>query len=69
MDNKNILNQLFLSLICIAIVTVQWCLFGFSFVFGPGNSAFGSFQFGRHRIEKNQDKELFVHHSRSSSIS
>lgn len=45
-DNKNILNQLFLSLICIAIVTIQWCLFGYSFVFGPGNSAFGSFDFG-----------------------
>jgi Amt family ammonium transporter len=45
-DTKNILNQLFLSFICMAIVTVQWCLFGFSFSFGPGNSGFGSFQFG-----------------------
>ena len=45
-DSKNILNQLFLSFICMAIVTVQWCLFGFSFAFGPGNSGFGSFQFG-----------------------
>jgi ammonium transporter, Amt family len=45
-ESKNIINQLFLSFICMAIVTVQWCLFGFSFCFGPGNSGFGSFQFG-----------------------
>ena len=54
-DNKNILNQLFLSLICIAIVMTQWCLFGFSFTFGPGNCAFGSFEYGwRIKISKNQ---------------
>ncbi|CAF3467999.1 unnamed protein product [Rotaria socialis] len=28
-----------------AIVTVQWFFFGFSFAFGPGNTGFGSFQF------------------------
>ncbi|CAF1602272.1 unnamed protein product, partial [Didymodactylos carnosus] len=44
-ENKNILNQLFLSIVCMGIVTVQWCLFGYSFTFGPGNNAFGSFQF------------------------
>lgn len=44
-DNRNILNQLFLSIVCMAIVTVQWFLFGFSFSFGPGNSGFGSFEF------------------------
>ncbi|CAF0951634.1 unnamed protein product [Didymodactylos carnosus] len=47
---KNILNQLFLSFICMGIVTSQWCLFGFSFAFGPGNSAFGSFKFGALRF-------------------
>jgi Amt family ammonium transporter len=34
-DRKNILNQLFLSFICMGIVFVQWVLFGFSFAFGP----------------------------------
>ncbi|CAF3085286.1 unnamed protein product [Rotaria sp. Silwood2] len=44
-DRKNILNQLFLSFICMGIVFVQWVLFGFSFAFGPPISAgFGSFQ-------------------------
>ncbi|CAF1510420.1 unnamed protein product, partial [Didymodactylos carnosus] len=49
-ENKNILNQLFLSIICMGIVTVQWCLFGYSFSFGPGNSAFGSFDFSGLRL-------------------
>src|SRR6195952_1599596 len=43
-DRKNILNQLFLSIICMGIVFVQWVLIGFSFAFGPPVSrAFGSF--------------------------
>ncbi|CAF1280113.1 unnamed protein product [Didymodactylos carnosus] len=43
--HKNILNQLFLSIICMGIVLCQWILFGFSFAFGPGgNGGFGSFQ-------------------------
>ncbi|CAF3947658.1 unnamed protein product, partial [Rotaria sordida] len=43
-DRKNILNQLFLSFICMGIITVQWILFGFSFAFGPPVSkGFGSF--------------------------
>jgi len=52
-DRKNILNQLFLSIICMGIVFVQWVLFGFSFAFGPPISrGFGSFgdaalQFGQ----------------------
>ncbi|CAF1414178.1 unnamed protein product [Adineta steineri] len=44
-EQKNFLNQLFLSFVCMAIIPVQWCLFGYSFAFGPGNSAFGSFQY------------------------
>ncbi|CAF4571506.1 unnamed protein product [Rotaria socialis] len=44
-ENKNFLNQLFLSIVCMAIIPVQWCLFGYSFAFGPGNSVFGSFQY------------------------
>jgi Amt family ammonium transporter len=44
-DHKNILNQLFLSFICMGIVFVQWVLFGFSFAFGPAvSSGFGSFK-------------------------
>ncbi|CAF4465041.1 unnamed protein product [Rotaria socialis] len=43
-DRKNVLNQLFLSFICMGIVIVQWVLFGFSFAFGPPVSeGFGSF--------------------------
>ncbi|CAF2114056.1 unnamed protein product [Rotaria magnacalcarata] len=42
-ESKNFLNQLFLAIVCMAIVPVQWCLFGYSFTFGPGNSVFGSF--------------------------
>jgi len=43
-DHKNVLNQLFLSFICMGIVLVQWVLFGFSFAFGPHISVgFGSF--------------------------
>lgn len=44
-ENKNFLNQLFLSIVCMAIIPVQWCLFGYSFAFGPGNSVFGSFDY------------------------
>jgi len=44
-ENKNFLNQLFQSIVCMAIIPVQWCLFGYSFAFGPGNSAFGSFEY------------------------
>ena len=48
-ENKNFLNQLFLAIVCMAIVPVQWCLFGYSFAFGPGNSAFGSFEYSLQR--------------------
>ena len=48
-ENKNFLNQLFLSFVCMAIIPVQWCLFGYSFAFGPGNSAFGSFEYAVQR--------------------
>ncbi|CAF0734245.1 unnamed protein product [Didymodactylos carnosus] len=54
-DIKNILNQLFLSIICMGIVTTQWCLFGFSFTFGPGNNAFGSFNYGALRFPDQTD--------------
>ncbi len=43
-DHKNVLNQLFLSFVCMGIVFTQWVLVGFSFTFGPPVSAgFGSF--------------------------
>ena len=43
-DRKNILNQMFLSFICMGIVIVQWTLIGFTFAFGPPVSeGFGSF--------------------------
>ena len=43
-DRKNILNQIFLSFVCMGIVFFQWVLFGFSFAFGPPVSrGFGSF--------------------------
>jgi Amt family ammonium transporter len=42
---KNVLNQMYLSMICMALVSVQWVLFGFSFAFAPNGShkQFGSF--------------------------
>lgn len=41
---KNLLNQIFLSYVCMGIVFTQWVLFGFSFAFGPPTSSgFGSF--------------------------
>jgi Amt family ammonium transporter len=48
-ESKNFLNQLFLSIVCMAIIPVQWCLYGYSFAFGPGNSAFGSFDYAIQR--------------------
>ena len=43
-DHKNVLNQLFLSFVCMGIVFTQWVLVGFSFAFGPPISVgFGSF--------------------------
>ena len=48
-ESKNFLNQLFLSIVCMAIIPVQWCLFGYSFAFGPGNSFFGSFGYSLQR--------------------
>jgi len=33
-ENKNFLNQLFLSFVCMAIIPVQWCFIDFSFAFG-----------------------------------
>ena len=52
-DHKNILNQLFLSFICMGIVFVQWVLVGFSFAFGPPVSpGFGSFDWAVLRFER-----------------
>ncbi|CAF1010692.1 unnamed protein product [Rotaria sordida] len=48
-ESKNFLNQLFLSIVCMALVPVQWCLFGYSFAFGSGNSVFGSFEYALDR--------------------
>lgn len=64
-ESKNFLNQLFLSMVCMGIVPVQWCLFGYSFVFGPGNGYFGSFDFAIFRTpgQKNiysEDSDSFT---------
>lgn len=48
-ENKNFLNQLFLSVVCMAIIPVQWCLFGYSFAFAPGNAFIGSFEYSVQR--------------------
>jgi ElaB/YqjD/DUF883 family membrane-anchored ribosome-binding protein len=37
---KNILGTLLLCFLCMAIVTVQWLLFGFSLAFGPASSRY-----------------------------
>jgi Amt family ammonium transporter len=38
---NNVLNTMLMSIVSIAIVTVSWVLFGYSFAFGPGNGRFG----------------------------
>ena len=40
-DKKNILNTLTLSFICIGLITIQWFLIGYSFVFEPGSRGLG----------------------------
>src|SRR4051794_16518348 len=46
-NNKNIINTLFLSFVCMGIVTVQWHLFGYSFSFGYSSSkGWGDFAWG-----------------------
>jgi len=35
-DTKNVINQLFLSSLCLGIVTVQWVLIGYSLAFSEG---------------------------------
>ena len=49
-ESKHFFNQLFLSIVCMGIIPVQWCLFGYSFVFGPGNAFFGSFKYASLRF-------------------
>ncbi|CAF2697182.1 unnamed protein product [Rotaria sp. Silwood2] len=57
-DRKNILNQLFLSFICMGIITVQWVLIGFSFSFGPPVSkGFGSFDWAVLRFGEVENKD------------
>lgn len=39
--NKSALNTMLMSLAALAVVTVQWVLFGYSLAFGPGSSWIG----------------------------
>jgi len=39
---KNVLSTLMQSFILVAVVSIQWVLFGYSFAFSPGNPIFGS---------------------------
>jgi Amt family ammonium transporter len=39
-------NTILMSFAALAIVSVQWYLFGYSFAFGPGTDGWGSFQWG-----------------------
>ena len=56
-DKKNVLNQLFLSFVCMGIVFFQWVLFGFSFTFGPPVSrGFGSFGDAALRFNRRLDE-------------
>jgi Amt family ammonium transporter len=41
--NKSALNTMLMSLGALAVVTVQWVLFGYSLAFGPGSSWIGGF--------------------------
>lgn len=42
--SKNTTNTLLMSMMTMALVTVQWVLVGYSFSFGEGSSAFGGFE-------------------------
>lgn len=39
-----IVNTLMMNYICLAIVTVQWVVFGYSFAFGPGTRGWGNWE-------------------------
>ncbi|MEO7999381.1 MAG: ammonia channel protein, partial [Gemmatimonadaceae bacterium] len=41
--NKSALNTMLMSLGALALITVQWVLWGYSVAFGPGSSWIGSF--------------------------
>eukprot|EP00274_Cyanoptyche_gloeocystis_P003109 CAMPEP_0196654544 /NCGR_PEP_ID=MMETSP1086-20130531/4260_1 /TAXON_ID=77921 /ORGANISM="Cyanoptyche gloeocystis , Strain SAG4.97" /LENGTH=456 /DNA_ID=CAMNT_0041986377 /DNA_START=151 /DNA_END=1521 /DNA_ORIENTATION=- len=43
---ENVLNTIMMCFVCMSLVTLQWLFVGYSFAFGPGNKAFGSFQWG-----------------------
>ena len=40
---KNVLSTLMQSFILVAVVSIQWVMFGYSFAFAPGSALFGSF--------------------------
>ena len=42
----NVSNTILMCFVTMCVVSIQWFLFGYSFAFGPGNNAFGSFQYG-----------------------
>jgi len=45
-SNKHILNTMFLSFVCMGLITIQWFLFGYSFAFGRGSYTWGTFSWG-----------------------
>ena len=43
---KAVSNTIMMCLGSMCVISIQWFLFGYSFAFGPGNDAFGSFAWG-----------------------
>src|SRR5258708_20076401 len=41
---KNVLSTLIQSFILVAVVSIQWVLFGYSLAFSPGNAIIGGLQ-------------------------
>ena len=50
--NRNVLNTIFMSIVCMGIVTFQWNLVGYSWAFGPtANKVWGSFDWAALRFD------------------
>ena len=59
--NKNVINTIFMSIICMGIITFEWTLYGYSWAFGPAASkVWGNFDWAVLRFAPSyQDPALF----------
>lgn len=45
-SSKHVLNTLFMSFVCMGVISLQWVLFGYSFAFDLGTEGWGTFNWG-----------------------